>query len=360
MKKLLHKGLVVFSLIFSGALLISYSAAHINPATLGFPAFFGLAYPYLLFANLLFVFYWMFRRKWSFLLPLAIILIGYDSMGDFFQLSRGDKSLSADLKPIKVLSYNVRSFDRYKWTKDPNTPNNIIKLINSQEPDVVCLQEYRSTPAGFLSLQSLIKELGMPYVHYSNKKTGVVIFSKYKIIKKESLTFGKGHLCKAIYADILVQGKPIRVYNLHLESNRFIGKNYKFITKEEYQGNEEDLADIKDISLRLSQAFARRAEQALQIKKQVKQSPYETLVCGDFNDTPNSYTYHQLSKGMRDAFVEQGVGISTTYSGDFPSFRIDYLLHTEGITCTKYNRIRKRYSDHYPICASFVFTPKEN
>ena len=360
MKNLLHKGLVVFSLIFSGALLISYSAAFINPQTLGFPAFFGLAFPYLLFVNLLFVLYWMFRRKWSFLLPLIVILIGYNSIGDFFQLSRGDKSISADLQPLNVLSYNVRSFDRYKWTKDPNTPNNIIKLINSQEPDVVCLQEYRSTPTGFLSLQSLMKELGMPYVHYSNRKNGVAIFSKYKMIKKASLSFGNENLCKAIFADIRVEGKTIRIYNLHLESNRFIGKNYKFMKKGEYQGNEEELDDIKDISLRLSQAFSRRAAQALQIKEHVKQSPHETLVCGDFNDTPNSYTYHQLSKDMKDAFVEQGVGISTTYSGDFPSFRIDYLLYSQGITCTKYDRIRKRYSDHYPICASFGFNPKEN
>ncbi|MDE5424344.1 endonuclease/exonuclease/phosphatase family protein [Ancylomarina sp. DW003] len=358
MKKILHRGLVLFSLIFSGALLVSYSAAYINPGTIGFPAFFGLAYPYLLFANLLFVFYWMFRRKWTFLLPLIVILIGYSSIGDFFQLSGGDKKVAADLKPLNVLSYNVRSFDRYKWTKDPNTPNNIIKLINSQEPDVVCLQEYRSTINGFLSLKNLMKELGMRYVHYSNRKSGVAIFSKHKILKKASLSFGNEHLCKAIYADLQIKNKVLRVYNLHLESNRFVGKNYNFIKKEEYQGNEEDLDEIKDISLRLSHAFARRAEQALQIKEHVNQAPHETLICGDFNDTPNSYAYHQLSKGMKDAFVEQGKGISTTYSGDFPSFRIDYLLYSEAIDCIKYDRIRKRYSDHYPICGSFVFASK--
>ncbi|WP_372643078.1 endonuclease/exonuclease/phosphatase family protein [Ancylomarina sp.] len=354
MKKILHKGLVVFSLIFSGALLISYSAAYINPGIIGFPAFFGLAFPYLLVVNLLFVIYWMFRRKWSFLLPLIIILIGYGSLSDFFQLSGGDKTILAGSEQLNILSYNVRSFDRYNWTKDPNTPHNIIKLINSQKPDVVCLQEYRSTSNGLLSLTNLKKELGMKYVHYSNIKNGVAIFSKHPIAKKESLFFGDEHLCKAIFADISIKGNLFRIYNLHLESNRFVGKNYKFIKKDEYQGNEEDLDEIKDISSRLSLAFARRAEQALQIKEHIKQSPNPTFVCGDFNDTPNSYTYHQLSKNMNDAFVEQGKGISTTYSGDFPSFRIDYLLYSNGITCTNYERIRKRYSDHYPICASFV------
>ncbi|MGZ2369032.1 endonuclease/exonuclease/phosphatase family protein [Ancylomarina sp. YFZ004] len=358
MKEILHKGLVVFSLIFSGALLISYSAAYINPGTIGFPAFFGLAFPYLLLVNLLFVLYWMFRRKWSFLLPLIIILVGYGSISDFFQLSGGDKTISDGSEQLHLLSYNVRSFDRYKWTKDPNTPYNIIKLINSQEPDVVCLQEYRSTTNGFLSLTNLKKELGMKYVHFSNKKNGVAIFSKHTIAKKGSLSFGNDDLCKAIFVDISINDKLFRVYNLHLESNRFVGKNYKFIKKDDYQGNEQDLNEIKDISLRLSHAFARRAEQALQIKDHIKQSPNPTFVCGDFNDTPNSYTYHQLSKDMNDAFVEQGTGISTTYSGDFPSFRIDYLLYSDCLSCTKYERIRKRYSDHYPISASFVFTSK--
>jgi len=358
LKNILHKGLVGFSLIFSGALLISYSAAYINPGSIGFPAFFGLAYPYLLFANLLFVVYWIFRRKWSFLLPLIVILIGYGRVGDFLQLSSGEKSLAADSEQINVLSYNVRSFDRYQWTKDPNTPNNIIKLINSQEPDVVCLQEYRSTSKGFLTLPNLMKELGMKYVYYSNKQNGVAIFSNYKMVKKGSIPFTKEYLCKAIYTDLQVKGKILRVYNLHLESNRFVGKNYKFIKKDEYQGNEEDLDEIKDISLRLNQAFARRADQAVQIKKHISQSPHKSIVCGDFNDTPNSYTYHKLAKGMSDAFVKKGKGISTTYSGDFPSFRIDYLLYTEGIACTKYERIRKRYSDHYPICGSFVLASK--
>ena len=284
--------------------------------------------------------------------------MGYGSLSDFFQLKGGEKLVSVDSKQLNVLSYNVRSFDRYKWTKDPNTPHNIIKLINSQEPDVVCLQEYRSTTSGFLSLSNLKKQLGMKYVHYSNKRNGVAIFSKHPIVKKASLSFGNEHLCKAIFADISLKGQLFRVYNLHLESNRFVGKNYKFIKKDDYQGNEEDLNEIKDISSRLGQAFARRAEQALQIKEHVKQSPNPTLVCGDFNDTPNSYTYHQLSKGMKDAFVQQGKGISTTYSGDFPSFRIDYLLYSDDISCTQYERIRKRYSDHYPICGSFVFVSK--
>ncbi len=355
MKNILHKGLVFLSLIFSGALLVSHFAAYINPNTLSFPAFFGLAFPYLLIINASFILYWLLRQRWTFLLPLFVILISYGNVSKFYQLSEGDEVVVSDSVQLNVLSYNVRLFDRYKWTKDPNTPQNIINLINSQEPDVVCLQEYRSTTEGFLSLSNLKKELGMSHVYYNNIKGGVIIFSKHPIVNQAQILFENDHLCKAIFIDISIKGKLLRVYNLHLESNRFVGKNYDFIKKDDYEGNREEFDEVKDISLRLIYAFQRRAEQALKIRQHIDQSPNPVLICGDFNDTPNSYAYRQLSKGFKDAFVEQGKGISTTYLGDFPSFRIDYLLYPKDMTCIRYNRIKKKYSDHYPICATFTF-----
>ena len=49
------------------------------------------------------------------------------------------------------------------------------------------------------------------------------------------------------------------------------------------------------------------------------------ILCGDFNDTPLSYTYRQLSRKLTDSFIEKGRGIGNTYIGEFPSFRICYI-----------------------------------
>jgi endonuclease/exonuclease/phosphatase family metal-dependent hydrolase len=84
----------------------------------------------------------------------------------------------------------------------------------------------------------------------------------------------------------------------------------------------------------------------------IEQSPYPVIICGDFNDTPSSYTYHQLSEGLIDAFKESGNGIGHTYGGALPSFRIDYILHDERFKSTRFNTIRSKFSDHYPITTS--------
>ncbi|WP_372754806.1 endonuclease/exonuclease/phosphatase family protein [Labilibaculum sp.] len=355
MKNFLHKSLVVFSLIFSGSLLFSYLAAHINPSNFWLPAFWGLAYPYILAVNILFVVYWIFRKRWSFLLPLIAIVIGYQSLSNFIQFSSTKDPLEKE-NTIGVLSYNVRSFDHYQWTKDVNTPKHIVQLAKNSKSEIICFQEFRTTSSGLLSTYNLKKELNTKYSFRSKHENGNAIFSRYPITHHGEIEFDKGNLCSAIFTDIQIGKKMLRVYNLHLESNRFVGKNYQFINKKKFKGDEQELDEIKDISFRLRYAFIRRAKQAQIIRAHIDKSPYPTIVCGDFNDTPQSFTYAYLLDDFKDCFKEQGIGISTTYVGDFPSFRIDYILHDEKIECLKYNRIKKRHSDHYPIYSVLSFT----
>ena len=348
MKSFLHKALVIFSLIFSGSLLISYSASIINPEKFWLPAFWGLAYPYLLAANILFVIYWIFRRRWSFLIPLIVILIGYQQFADFIQFNQS-KPNTEDKSGINILTYNVRAFDKYEWTKDPKTPEKILQLLKESKAGIFCFQEFRHTRTGNLSIYNLKKKTGCKYSYLGNKQTRVAIFTKYPIVKKGEINFAKGNWCNAIFVDLKIEGKMFRVYNLHLESNRLGGKNYAFINKKEFKGDEQELEEIKDISFRLRHAFMRRANQAKIIQKHISESPYPTIVCGDFNDTSHSYSYSTIKNNLTDCFREKGFGIGTTYSGDFPSFRIDFILHDNKTVCNHYKRIKKKYSDHFPV-----------
>jgi len=354
-RNVLHKILVLFSLIFSGALLLSYLAPYISPEKFWPIAFGGLAYPYLLGVNFLFVCYWAFRKKWSFILPLIAILIGYQHLSGFVQFNFSGK-INPQEEAIKIITYNVRSFDKYEWTNDPKTPNNILKTISETDAGIICLQEFRYTLSGLLSLNNLKYKMGSKAYFYSSKRNSTAIFSKYPIINKGEISFEKGNLCDAIYADLLVGNKTIRVYNLHLESNRMGRKNYAFINKKEFNADEKEIEEIKDISVRLRQAFQRRAKQARIIRKHINQSPYPVIVSGDFNDTAYSYTYHTIKEQLSDCFQEKGKGISTTYSGDFPSFRIDFILHDTHFSCLNYRRIKKQYSDHFPVFSVFKFS----
>ena len=95
---------------------------------------------------------------------------------------------------------------------------------------------------------------------------------------------------------------------------------------------------VKNLTTRLMIANKNRAHQAEEIQRHIDGSPYPVILCGDFNDTPLSYTY-----------IEKGRGIGNTYIGEFPSFRIDYVLHSPTLYTVGYIREDITLSDHYPI-----------
>src|SRR4051812_36915722 len=94
------------------SLILSYFAPYANPKQFWLFAFFGLAYPSLLVANILFLIWWIIRWNKLYWLSLACILTGWPNMKHLFHF--GD--INATKEGIKVVSYNVRLFDLYKWT----------------------------------------------------------------------------------------------------------------------------------------------------------------------------------------------------------------------------------------------------
>ena len=72
-----------------------------------------------------------------------------------------------------------------------------------------------------------------------------------------------------------------------------------------------------------------------------------------FVPAPASYAYQRLKEIYADAYVEQGSGLSVTYDGMFPAFRIDYVLLDKAFTVDSYKRLKTDISDHYPLIVSF-------
>ena len=113
------------------------------------------------------------------------------------------------------------------------------------------------------------------------------------------------------------------------------------------------MSNVTEIYKSLINGFASRSLQADRVKQHITTSPYPVIVAGDFNDTPVSYTYRKMRRGLRDAFVEAGYGAGFTYRGKYPPNRIDYILYNEEIECNDFDIVKARYSDHYPIIAYF-------
>lgn len=339
------------------ALLISYLAPHVSPQNFWLLAFFGLSYPILLVLNLLFVLYWLIQFKKRLLYSLLVICCGLNLFFktiqfSFSEMPENDKALT------KVMSYNVKLFDLYNWSKNIETRDNMFQFIEDENPDIICFQEFYSRDSSKLNnYDSLINKSNLKNVHVEytasgkfKQHFGIATYTKYPILNRGKIDFGYKSNNVCIYSDLLIGKDTIRVYNMHLQSIAFSKDDYKFA--EDLHNDSETKEDVersKNILRRLKRAFVKRSKQADIIGAHIGLCKYKTIVCGDFNDTPTSYTYQTISKSLDDSFVESGRGLGKTYSGVFPSFRIDYILHSKELKSHNYKTIKEEFSDHFPI-----------
>lgn len=367
MRKITGKLILYANILAAVLLLLTYTAPFINPATLLFPAFLGLAYPYILLINLVFLVYWVIRFRKELLVSLIAILIGWGHLMNFLPLNfsgeKEDTTGHAE-KEITIMSYNVRLFDQYKWSKEENSTAGIFTLINEKDPDVLCLQEfYTRNHMGQREsdIRRALKKFPYYSVYYTVKSgpdsgVGIATFSKYPIVKTSRIPFDNT-VNQAVYTDIDTGEDTVRVFNIHLQSIRFGQRNYSFMDTLSLKYSNRQLEEVKDIGKRLKDAFVRRADQSKIIHNYILDAPYPVVVAGDFNDTPTSYSYRKIKKGLDDAFREVGHGFGNTYAGELPSYRIDYILYSKTLEATSFRRIKSRFSDHFPIISSLRWKP---
>ncbi len=352
MIRLLDKIVFLFSVITLCGLLGAYTARYVNPDIFVIPSLLGLAYPYLLVANILLLFYWTARWKKMSIVTLLVLCAGIPSFTSYYGTHRSDAaSVSSD---ISVLSYNVRFFDKFGWSKNKQTYNKLLDYLNRFKGDFSCLQEF---PANNTSLppQQIIK--GLSTYPYHSLHKDMAIFSRLPILHTGRITFDKSHTGSAQYCDVLKGKDTLRIYNIHLESYRLGHKERKFV-KEITTGATQDFSKgVKNILSRIVRANKARARQALLIREHIAQSPHKVILCGDFNDTPLSYTYNTICSQLMDCFLQKGHGLGNTYIGEFPSFRIDYIFHSPDFITTDYTRHSINLSDHYPISCKLKIRP---
>ncbi|HEV2831490.1 MAG TPA: endonuclease/exonuclease/phosphatase family protein, partial [Hanamia sp.] len=92
-----------------------------------------------------------------------------------------------------------------------------------------------------------------------------------------------------------------------------------------------------------------RYQQAELVSQKIKESPYPSLICGDFNDVPNSSTYFKIKDNYQDAFLKKGSFIGRTFRFISPTLRIDYILADKRFKVKQFQTIHVPYSDHYPV-----------
>lgn len=344
------------------ATVLSFMAAWISPEKIWWLALFGLGFEILFIINILFISYWLIVGNKRFILSTVLVILGLGKIFGIVQINfpSEKENLLKEKGYIKVMSFNVRLFNLYNWFHNAETRNQIFEFLQKESPDIICIQEFYSSDAKdqlFKNDDSLRYYLKAAFSQieytYSFRKTdhwGIATFSKLPIVKTQSTHFAKKGGNIFIASDIAVGNDTIRVFNVHLESVRFEWSDYKFIenlNKDDVK--QDEIEGSLSILRHLRQGFIRRAKQVEILHDSIDNSPFPVVLCGDFNDTPSSYSYSVLSDKLIDAFRKSGQGAGKTYAGPFPSFRIDYIFHDKKITSTAYCTFREKLSDHYPI-----------
>ncbi|MBK8624370.1 MAG: endonuclease/exonuclease/phosphatase family protein [Saprospiraceae bacterium] len=335
------------------ATFLAYLAPNIDPELTWTISFFGLFYPVLLIINVLFIFYWLFKKP-KYLWPSVLcIALGWSQVKGF--ISFKDQKPETTDETISVMSYNISNasygYDKRKKNRDIKKEAFIDFLKQYKETDIFCIQE-----VGDYAFDILKKTFPNHHLYYKEK--GAVILSKHRFLNKGEVDFGtKTNSC--LWADIKLSFDTIRVYSFHLQSNQ-ISRDAEKLANQKELDQKQAWYDIKGMLRKFRNKHLQRSRQAEKIAAHIKKSPYKIIMGGDLNDPPQSYTYHVFSSLAKDTFRERGSGIGTTYAGRIPLLRIDYIFADNALEVSTFDIIKDHFSDHYSVVATIEWSDTDN
>ena len=321
----------------------------INPSVFVWTAFFGLAFWMIFFANIIILLILIFlKSRRTLLIPILALLFSIPGLVKSYSFGERPEETAS----LKVMTYNIGVFRDYKVESRSvsDVKKTLAKLVKEQNPDVLCLQEsgkwINNSAADFSQM--------IGYKYYSvNKTSGNSYFSKFPL--EEVKTFDDEALRK--FADVrkvkVNQEDSFYLVNCHFNSFCISTEEIGYINDTKNIVKDKETY-AKSLVSKLMKGFKSRTMITQTLIKELPDDDYPLIICGDFNDTPLSYTYNQMSKaGLKDAFITVSRGIGKTYCGSLPLLRIDYFWYNDKIQVVDYKRIKQTTSDHYPLLMNF-------
>ncbi len=339
-------------------LVLSYLSVVINPAKAWYFSIFGLLFFPLLLLDIILMIWALHHRSRSSLLAAAALIPAFFFLGEMVRLPSNNRPVEvADgVNTLRVVSYNVGRFNQDSDKDFEGTwadcADSIMNFLKAQDADIICLQEV-ALPAANASESWLAEELGGYHAEYffygQNKKYGNVTLSRLETRNKGMIEFENSRNL-ALFTDYEVGDGLFRVYNCHFQSYNISVSGV--LSALSGKGKDDGQEVLKDTAYKVKRGITRRPKQVNQVFDHILSSPVEAMVCGDFNDTPMSYTYRKLSRKRSDTFCNAGEGFGATFAPFWPLVRIDYILFPEKFTALSHVTPRKPFSDHYPVVAT--------
>ena len=348
--KLLGYIILTINAVSAVLLLVSAYSPYVSPQLFPVVSCLGLFFPFLLIANLLFLFFWLVVCRRYALLPLMVMMGCGGMIRTYFPVNGWGEDVPEDA--IKVLSYNTRAF-ALKASHTREKSNEVLKYLQDSDADIICLQEY--IWGGKLKKKDIDYALrDYSYKHYlsiGKGMNGLGCYSRYPILSANPIPYESNRNGSVAYR-IKAGNDTLLVINNHLESNKILMSDVEtYQDMVDAPDSQKLFAGTRKLMKKLAEATRIRAYQADAVVKTVKGAKEKhILVCGDFNDTPVSYTHRVLHEVLQDAFVESGNGLGISYYHNRLYFRIDHLLASKNLKvyrCTVDDTVKA--SDHYPV-----------
>lgn len=331
---------LVAQLVITIFTIVGLFGGNVNPAGNTARAMLVYALPLLILANAVLIFYWLLRKHWFLVfIPILTIACCIPYIGTLYQFGSPDKGVDGKAG-LKIASYNVALFGR---ETSGFMAQDILAEMRRQKVDVLCMQEYNEV-SGDRKNSTSYKEY-FPYMQEG--RDDMVIYSRYPVKESGVINFGETNN-SAMWADIDVKGKSVRIFNVHMETTGFNRMLHKAAKAESHGSTVETNRLLRAIYQNYTGGMMIRAGQARLVAEEVSKAKGPVVLCGDFNDVPYSYVYNTLLGDLVDGFKECGKGFMYTFTGNKP-VRIDYIFHDESLQGVTYYKLDHTYSDHYPV-----------
>ncbi len=340
------------SLLAAALLLLAYVSVIIDPAKAWFFTLFGLLYPLVLIATLVLFVWSLFRRSSMRGLLLVALLPSLLFAGRYFQPRHG----APEGEPtLKVVSYNVGLFAHGEGFSDRlSVADSAAAYLRRQDADIICLQEFYLP-----SSENMDKWLSRQFPGYKadyyvltgkSGHAGNLTLSRRKVLDRGKEVFEKS-TNMALWTDVRLDSSSLRIFNCHFESyNISLSGLVKVIRNDVF---------LEETGLKMRRALRERPRQVAHVLESVEKAPVRSVVLGDFNDNPLSYTYFRLLRGRKDGFTQAGHGFGATYRSLWPLLRLDYILCPRELKAVSYTVGNVKYSDHYPVIATYYETGRD-
>ena len=280
------------------------------------------------------------KRRWHLMgVPGVALLLGLWQLPSFWGWHSQSKG------SLRIVSMNCHYFDALDTTSEQVKKNidECKPVLLGLNPDVVCVQDFSTSSQEDNDRIEWFVRFTLNLRHYMNCEASLVgTYSRTPISSYRWMMFPDTFNSYS-WVDVKLEGRPLRIYNLHLES-------YKL-------HREKTWAKTGVVVVgRLREGLRKRALQAQIVAQDIAACPYPVVLCGDFNDVPTSQAYRTVLGPLQDGFRQRGRGLGFTYQGGIPGLRIDYIMASRELQFTGYQILDgPRFLDHRWVVGDLVW-----